>query len=115
MLQVTARTFALPGSVILLTNSVEDRGVLGTVHGCGVSLASASRAVGPALGGALYAAGLEGGVVGVVFWGMAGVAGMGAWRAWFLKEGRGISVEVEENGEGERERLLGGEERKRGD
>ncbi|CUS13308.1 unnamed protein product [Tuber aestivum] len=90
LLQVTARTFAFPGSVILLTNSVEKRSILGTVHGVGSSLASGSRAAGPATGGALYAAGLESGVVGCVFWVMAGTATLGAGWAWFLKEGRGL-------------------------
>ncbi|PUU81629.1 major facilitator superfamily domain-containing protein [Tuber borchii] len=99
LLQVTARTFATPGSVILLTNSVEKKSILGTVHGVGSSLASGSRAVGPVTGGVLYAAGLEGGVVGCVFWVMAGIAMLGAWWAWFLKEGRGlIDDEAEDEG-----------------
>ncbi|KAG0635244.1 major facilitator superfamily domain-containing protein [Tuber brumale] len=100
LLQVTARTFALPGSVILLTNSVEKRSNLGTVNGIGSSLASGSRALGPAVGGVLYAAGLEGGVVGCVFWVMAGIATLGAWWAWFLREGRGL-IDDEAEGEGE--------------
>ena len=100
LLQVTARTFALPGSVILLTNSVEKRSILGTVHGVGSSLASGSRAVGPVTGGVLYAAGLEGGVVGCVFWVMAGIATLGAWWAWFLKEGRGLIDDEAEEEEG---------------
>jgi len=100
LLQVTARTFALPGSVILLTNSVERRSVLGTVHGVGSSLSSGSRAVGPVTGGVLYAAGLEGGVVGCVFWVMAGIATVGAWWAWFLKEGGGLIDDEAEEEEG---------------
>lgn len=103
LLQVSARTFALPGSVILLTNSVEHRGVMGTVQGCATSLASASRTVGPVLAGTLYALGLEGGVVGGVFWGMAGVAGVGAWSTWFVQEGKGIVQEES----GEDDALLG--------
>lgn len=99
LLQVSARTFALPGSVILLTNSVERRAALATVHGCATSLASASRAVGPVGAGALFAMGLESGVGGCVFWGMAGVAGLGAWSAWFVKEGKGIQEESEESEE----------------
>lgn len=109
LLQVTARTFAGPGSVILLTNSVEKREVLGTVNGCGTTLTSASRAIGPVLGGALYALGLEGGVVGGVFWGMAAVAGVGAWSAWFLKEGKGIGADTTEQNANVEDRLLGDE------
>ena len=100
LLQVIARTFATPGSIILLTNSVEKKSILGTVHGVGSSLASGSRAVGPVTGGVLYAAGLEGGVVGCVFWVMAGIAMLGAWWAWFLKEGRGLIDEEAEEEEG---------------
>lgn len=103
LLQVSARTFALPSSVILLTNSVERRAVLATVHGCATSLASASRTVGPAGAGALFAMGLENGVAGSVFWGMAAVAVVGAWSAWFVEEGKGISWERERE---EEERLL---------
>lgn len=55
--QVLARTFALPGSVILLTNSVEEEGVMGTVNGIGSSLSSAARAVGPVVGAMCFAAG----------------------------------------------------------
>ncbi|PUU81630.1 major facilitator superfamily domain-containing protein [Tuber borchii] len=85
LLQVTARTFALPGSVILLTNSVEKKSILGTVHGVGSSLASGSRG---------------GGVVGCVFWVMTGIATLGAWWAWFLKEGRGLIDDEAEEEEG---------------
>jgi hypothetical protein len=93
-LQVLARTFALPGGVILLTNSVEEEGILGTVHGIGSSLASASRTVGPVLGAWGFAAGLEGGAVGIggVFWTMAAVATFGAVWAGKVKEGRGLGV-----------------------
>jgi predicted MFS family arabinose efflux permease len=93
-LQVLARTFALPGGVILLTNSVEEEGVLGTVHGIGSSLASASRTVGPVLGSLGFAAGLEGGALGIggVFWTMAAVATFGAVWAGKVKEGRGLGA-----------------------
>jgi len=94
--QVAARTFALPGSVILLTNSVEEEGVLGTVHGLGSSIACASRAVGPVVGAAGFAAGLEGGGGGVggggVFWVLAAVAGLGAVWGGRLQEGKGLGV-----------------------
>ncbi|KAI5859220.1 major facilitator superfamily domain-containing protein [Tricharina praecox] len=94
-MQVAARTFALPGSVILLTNSVEEEGVLGTVHGIGSSLASAGRAVGPVMGAWLFAVGLEGSGgmgIGGVFWGLATVAATGAVWGLRLKEGRGLGV-----------------------
>lgn len=66
--QILARTMAIPSTVILLTESAPSRAVLGTVHGAGNMLASLARAVGPAAGGTIYAAGITEGVVGTVWW-----------------------------------------------
>ncbi|KAI5806315.1 major facilitator superfamily domain-containing protein [Geopyxis carbonaria] len=91
-LQVLARTFALPGNVILLTNAVENADVLGTVHGVGSSMASAARAVGPVTGAWAFAKGLEKGNVGWVYWGMAVVASVGVVVGRRVKEGKGIGI-----------------------
>jgi MFS family permease len=66
--QVMSRTLAIPSTVILLTNSAPAKSVLGTVHGAGNSLSSLARAVGPAVGGWVYAWGMDNGVVGAVWW-----------------------------------------------
>ncbi|KAK3381985.1 major facilitator superfamily domain-containing protein [Podospora didyma] len=66
--QIMARTMAIPSTVILLTESVPDRRLLGTLHGAGNMLASLARAVGPAVGGAVYAFGVREGIVGAVWW-----------------------------------------------
>lgn len=66
--QISARTMAIPSTVILLTEAAPDRRVLGTVHGAGNMLASLARAVGPAVGGAVFAWGVENGVIGAVWW-----------------------------------------------
>lgn len=66
--QIMARTMAIPSTVILLTEAAPAKNVLGTVHGAGNMVASLSRAVGPAVGGAVYAAGVTEGVVGAVWW-----------------------------------------------
>ncbi len=66
--QIAARTMAIPGTVILLTEAAPARTVLGTVHGAGNMLASLARAVGPAVGGYVFALGVEEGVVGLVWW-----------------------------------------------
>lgn len=87
-LQVTARTFGIPSSVILLTNSAPTPLALGAVHGVGNMLSSLSRTVGPALGGVIFGWGLDSGVVGTVWWGylfVISVSGL-AW-SWTLKEG----------------------------
>ena len=66
--QIAARTMAIPSTVILLTEAAPDRSVLGTVHGAGNMLASLARAVGPAVGGAVFAWGVESGMIGAVWW-----------------------------------------------
>ncbi|KAI0395546.1 MFS general substrate transporter [Xylariaceae sp. FL0594] len=66
--QIVARTMAIPSTVILLTEAAPERKVLGTVHGAGNMLASLARAVGPAVGGYVFALGVEEGVIGLVWW-----------------------------------------------
>lgn len=87
-LQVTARTFGIPSSVILLTNSAPTPLALGAVHGVGNMLSSLSRTVGPMLGGVIFGWGLDSGVVGTVWWSYLLLISAGglAW-SWTLKEG----------------------------
>ncbi|RFU27981.1 hypothetical protein B7463_g8364, partial [Scytalidium lignicola] len=73
-LQVTARTFTLPATIILLNNCSPHPSVLGTVHGVGQSISAASRTIGPLVSSWLYGTGLEIGVIGLAWWGTALVA-----------------------------------------
>lgn len=66
--QVMARTMAIPSTVILLTEAAPAKTVLGTVHGAGNMVSSLARAVGPAIGGMVFAWGVKHGVVGAVWW-----------------------------------------------
>ncbi|RYP86785.1 hypothetical protein DL770_004856 [Monosporascus sp. CRB-9-2] len=66
--QIMARTIAIPSTVILLTQAAPSKKVLGTIHGGGHMLASLARAVGPALGGYVFAVGVQHGIVGLVWW-----------------------------------------------
>ncbi|KAI1483186.1 MFS general substrate transporter [Daldinia eschscholtzii] len=66
--QIMARTMAIPSTVILLTESAPSKTVLGTIHGAGNMLASLARAIGPAIGGYVFALGVEEGVIGLVWW-----------------------------------------------
>jgi MFS family permease len=99
-LQVTARTFGIPSSVILLTNSAPTPLALGAVHGVGNMVSSLARAVGPLIGGVIFGFGHDIGVVGTVWWGylmVISVIGLG-W-SWMLKEGerpkeRGGAIEL---------------------
>jgi MFS family permease len=66
--QIMARTLAIPSTVILVTHSAPAKGALGRIHGAGNMAASAARAVGPSLGGWVFAKGIEHDMVGMVWW-----------------------------------------------
>ncbi|KAI1098369.1 MFS general substrate transporter [Jackrogersella minutella] len=66
--QIMARTMAIPSTVIILTGAAPSKTVLGTIHGAGNMLASLARAVGPAIGGYVFALGVKEGVIGLVWW-----------------------------------------------
>ncbi|KAK5123579.1 hypothetical protein LTR85_002617 [Meristemomyces frigidus] len=93
--QVTARTFALPSTAILVNNSSPHPSVLGTIHGIAQSVSSATRTVGPVLVSWLYGVGLNRGVVGMAWWSMGGVAIVGAIAAWWVREGDGHEIWLE--------------------
>lgn len=100
--QVLARTFALPATTILINNCCPHPSVLGTIHGIGQSVSSGMRTIGPVLGGWAFGWGLNIGVVGVAFWGLAVVAVVGAVAGTFVKDGNGHEILLEgENDEAE--------------
>ncbi|KAI0540594.1 major facilitator superfamily domain-containing protein [Xylaria digitata] len=99
--QVTARTFALPAQTILVNNCTPHPSVLGTVHGLGQSTSSLARTIGPVAGGWLYGLGLSHGLVGGVFWGMAGVAMAGVIFSFWVREGDGHEIWLEGDEEDE--------------
>lgn len=94
-IQVTARTFALPSTAILVNNCCPHPSVLGSVHGVAQSVSSLTRTVGPVLAGWLYGVGLNKGVVGLAWWCMLGVAVVGAVAGRFVKEGSGHEIVLE--------------------
>ncbi|KAK0277128.1 hypothetical protein LTR91_000414 [Friedmanniomyces endolithicus] len=112
-LQTLARTFALPATAILVNNSSPHPSVLGTVHGIAQTVSSATRTVGPVVAGWAYGVGLENGVVGLAWWGLAGVAVVGAVAGRWVREGSGweVFLEGEEGAREEREREELGTER----
>ncbi|KAI0387038.1 MFS general substrate transporter [Hypomontagnella monticulosa] len=94
-IQVTGRTFALPGQTILVNNCTPHPSVLGTVHGLGQSVSSFARTIGPILCGWLYGLGLSHGMVGGVFWGLAGLAVCGLGASFWVREGDGHEIWLE--------------------
>ncbi|OAP55127.1 hypothetical protein AYL99_10827 [Fonsecaea erecta] len=85
--QVIARTFALPGSTILINNCTPHPSVLGTIHGFAQSVSSGARTLGPTLGGWGLGLGLGGNCVGAVWWVMASIAVMNWSLLWVITEG----------------------------
>jgi hypothetical protein len=91
-IQVTARTFALPATIILLNNCSPHPSVLGTIHGLGQSISATSRTLGPIIAGWWYGAGLEHGIGGLAWWGTGGVACAGCVTAMWVYEGSGHEI-----------------------
>jgi len=77
--QIMARTLAIPSTVILLTDSAPSKSALSTVHGAGNMLSSLARAIGPAVGGWVFAYGMDKGVIGAVWWFYLTVVAIGAF------------------------------------
>lgn len=86
-LQIVARTFTLPGAIILINNSSPHPSVLGTIHGVAQSVSSAARTLGPVIGGWGLGVGLRHNVVGAVWWAMALVACANWAMLWFMQDG----------------------------
>lgn len=87
LLQVGARTFALPGTILLINNSAPHPSMLGTVHGLGASTSSAFRTIGPIVTGYWYGLGLRQGMVGFAWWALALVSVMGCLTSFWARDG----------------------------
>ncbi|KIV85365.1 hypothetical protein PV11_01066 [Exophiala sideris] len=88
ILQVAARTFAIPGSVLLINNSSPGPQMLGTIHGMGAATSSAFRTIGPIVAGHWYGQGLEKGIVGWAWWWLALVSLVGVLPSLWAKDGK---------------------------
>ena len=88
ILQVGARTFSIPGSVLLINNSSPSPQLLGTIHGMGAATSSAFRTIGPIVAGHWYSQGLEKGVVGYSWWWVAFMSLIGVIPSFWAKDGK---------------------------
>ena len=95
LLQVTARTFTLPASIILLNNCSPHPSVLGTIHGLGQSTSAGFRTIGPVVGGWWYGWGLQHGAVEAGWWGIAAMSVLGCVSALWIYEGSGHEISLE--------------------
>jgi len=87
LLQVGARTFAMPGTILLINNSAPHPRLLGTIHGLGASTSSAFRTIGPIIAGSWYARGLEMGTVGYAWWWLSAASVLGCVASLWAKDG----------------------------
>ena len=87
LLQVGARTFAMPGTILLVNNSAPHPSMLGTVHGLGASTSSAFRTIGPIVTGYWYGVGLHQGMVGFGWWALSLVSVVGCVCSFWAKDG----------------------------
>lgn len=88
-LQVAARTFALPASIILLNNSSPHPSVLATIHGIGQACSATFRTFGPILAGYWYGLWTERGIVGMAWWITGTVAALGCVASFLVRNGSG--------------------------
>lgn len=88
-LQVAARTFALPASIILLNNSSPHPSVLATIHGVGNACSATFRTLGPILAGWWFGEWRARGVVGMAWWIVGFVALGGCGASFWVRNGSG--------------------------
>ncbi|KAF2169186.1 hypothetical protein M409DRAFT_64935 [Zasmidium cellare ATCC 36951] len=91
-LQVAARTFALPASIILLNNSSPHPSVLATIHGIGNACSATFRTIGPVLAGYWFGIWTERGIVGMAWWIVATLASVGCVASFKVRNGSGHEI-----------------------
>lgn len=94
-LQVAARTFALPATIILLNNASPHPSVLGTIHGLGSSASSTFRTIGPIAAGRWFGIGLHKDMVGLAWWAISAVSVLGLIVGFGVKDGSDHEIELE--------------------
>lgn len=94
-LQVAARTFALPATIILLNNASPHPSVLGTIHGLGSSASSTFRTIGPIAAGRLFGIGLQREVIGLAWWAITAISVLGVFVSFGVKNGTGHEIKLE--------------------
>ncbi|TKA76209.1 hypothetical protein B0A55_06590 [Friedmanniomyces simplex] len=92
LLQVSARTFALPASIILLNNSAPHPSVLATIHGVGQACSATFRTMGPILAGYWYGVWTERGIAGMAWWFTGCVAAVGCGASFWVRNGSGHEI-----------------------
>lgn len=92
LLQVTARTFALPATILLLNNASPHPSVLATIHGLGGACSATFRTIGPVAAAYWYGIWAARGVVGMAWWFVAAIAAFGWVASFWVRNGSGHEV-----------------------
>lgn len=87
LLMISARTFAIPGIVLLTNNASPGPEVLGTLHGLGAAVSSAFKTIGPIVAGRWYGDGYAKGIIGQAWWFLSLSALLGCLPAFWVKDG----------------------------
>lgn len=87
LLQVSARTFALPAIILLLNNASPHPSVLGAVNGLGQACSALFRTLGPWASSIWFNTWRQRGVVGVSWWIVASIAALGCVASFWVRDG----------------------------
>lgn len=97
LVKALANIFAFPCITILMTNSVRELRLLGTLNGVATSLAAVGRACGPYLAGRTFTWGAHAGFMIASWWLLAAFALVGHIVTWWLVEMDGFSAVPQED------------------
>ena len=88
-LVIVARTFAVPGIVLLTNNAAPSPEVLGSIHGLGAAVSSAFKTIGPIAAGKWYSQGLSNEAIGLAWpwWMLSASALVASLPVLFVKDG----------------------------
>ena len=92
LLQVTARTFALPATIILINNSSPHPSVLATIHGIGQATSATFRTLGPMLTGYWFGMWTNRGIIGMAWWITGSISAIGCVAAFWVRNGSGHEI-----------------------
>lgn len=92
LLQVAARTFALPATIILINNSSPHPSVLATIHGIGQATSATFRTLGPMLTGYWFGMWTKRGIIGMAWWITGSISAIGCVASFWVRNGSGHEI-----------------------
>lgn len=92
LLQVAARTFALPATIILINNSSPHPSVLATIHGIGQATSATFRTLGPMLSGYWFGMWTHRGIIGMAWWIVGSISAIGCVASFWVRNDSGHEI-----------------------